>query len=105
MAGTTSWREAIREAWPAHQKRVTVAFFGSLTLGLAPFYPHAHIWKQLVNIARGTLTEPLDVIDLIMHGAPWVALAGALVMLLVDASKRRGGEAERNRGETDVSAG
>lgn len=99
------WREAIGQAWPAHQKGVTVAFFGSLTLGLAPFYPHAHVWKQLVNLARGTLTEPLDIFDLVMHGAPWVALVATTVMLLADAGRRRSGESQRNDGETHVSEG
>lgn len=104
MGGGKSWAEAMRAAWPAHQKRVTVALAGSLTLGLAPFYPHAHIWKQLVNLARGTLTEPLDVFDLVLHGAPWIALFVSVGMLSVDASRQRGREAERNGGETDVSS-
>ncbi len=41
------------------------------TLGLAPFFPEPHIWKQLKNIANGTFTQPIDWLDLVMHGAPW----------------------------------
>jgi hypothetical protein len=60
---------------------------GVLTLGLAPYYPHAHVWKQLVNVWHGTLTEPLDQLDLVMHGAPWVALAFVSGRWLADAAR------------------
>ena len=69
-----SFGARLRARWPEHQGKVTAAGIGSLTLGLAPFYPHAHVWKQLVNIYQGTFTEPMDQLDLAMHGAPWVAL-------------------------------
>jgi hypothetical protein len=81
-----SLADAAREVWPAHRKAVLVALFGSLTLGLAPFYPHAHVWKQLVNLAHGTLTEPIDVFDLILHGAPWVALLVVALRFAIDAA-------------------
>jgi hypothetical protein len=58
---------------------------GSLTLGLAPFYPHAHIYKQIMNILHGTLTEWIDVVDLLMHGAPWVVLLVAVIRFLTSA--------------------
>lgn len=46
----------------------------SLTLGLAPFVPEPHIYKQYLNIVNGTFTEPIDWIDLVFHGFPWVWL-------------------------------
>lgn len=86
---TAGFAEALRRAWPRHRERVVVALVGSLTLGLAPFYPHAHVWKQLVNLARGTLTEPIDIFDLVMHGAPWVALVVVSTRLVLDAARSR----------------
>jgi hypothetical protein len=43
------------------------------TLGLAPFTP-PHVWEKLVMLANGTLSAPIDVFDLVMHGAPWLVL-------------------------------
>ena len=72
-------------AWSRHRERVVAAALASMTLGLAPFYPHAHIWKQLTNLARGTLSAPIDVFDLALHGAPWVALVVTLTHLFISA--------------------
>jgi len=46
----------------------------ALTLGLAPFVPEPHIWEKLKMLAQGTLTRPVDIFDLLMHGTPWVIL-------------------------------
>lgn len=46
----------------------------SLTLGLAPFVPEPHIWEKLKMLANGTLSRPIDIFDLLMHGTPWVLL-------------------------------
>lgn len=45
-----------------------------LTLGLAPFVPEPHLWEKLKMLAAGTLTAPVDIFDLLMHGAPWLLL-------------------------------
>jgi hypothetical protein len=79
-------RSPLGLAWEQQGNRVVTAALASATLGLAPFYPHAHIWKQLVNLAHGTLRAPMDVFDLVMHGAPWVALIVALSQLFIRAS-------------------
>jgi len=47
---------------------------------LAPFFPEPHIWKQILNIYHGRLTESIDFLDLLMHGAPWVLLITTLVL-------------------------
>lgn len=49
-----------------------------LTLGLAPFAP-PHVWEKLTMLAQGRLTRPLDWLDLLLHGAPWVLLILKLV--------------------------
>lgn len=54
--------------------RLFYAALLALTLGLAPFYPEPHVWKQLANIVTGRFTEPLDWFDLLLHGFPWVWL-------------------------------
>lgn len=52
----------------------------SLTLGLAPFTPEPHVWEKLKMLAAGELTQPIDIFDLVMHGAPWVLLILKLVV-------------------------
>ncbi|MBU2582398.1 MAG: RND transporter [Alphaproteobacteria bacterium] len=51
-----------------------MAIAAALTLGLAPFVPEPHIWEKLKMLAQGTLTRPVDIFDLLMHGTPWVIL-------------------------------
>lgn len=46
----------------------------SLLLGLAPFAPEPHVWEKLKMLADGTLSKPIDIFDLCMHGTPWVLL-------------------------------
>lgn len=54
-----------------------------LTLGLAPFAP-PHVWEKLDLLLQGRLTRPLDWLDLLLHGAPWV-----LLILKLTAGVRR----------------
>ena len=58
----------------------------ALLLGLAPFVPEPHIWEKLKMLAGGTLSRPIDIFDLLYHGAPWVLLALKLVRM---AQQRR----------------
>jgi len=46
-----------------------------LTLGLAPFVPQPHVVEKLRMLVAGTLVRPIDIFDLLMHGAPFVLLA------------------------------
>ena len=59
-----------------------------LTLGLAPFLPEPHVWEKLRMLAAGTLSRPIDIFDLVLHGAPWALLAVKLARRVV----LRGGE-------------
>ena len=79
---------ALTQAWPQHRSRVTMGAIGSLTLGLAPFFPHAHIYKQLVRLFEQRPAEPLDTVDLVLHGAPWVFLVVSLAAWAIDAARR-----------------
>lgn len=48
----------------------TIALF----LAFAPFQPEPHLWQKLKMLADGTLTRPIDIFDLFLHGAPLVLL-------------------------------
>ncbi len=78
-----------RARWSAaaarHADILRLGVFGSLTLGLAPFTPHPHVYKQIMNIAHGTFTQPIDQFDLVMHGAPWMVLFYAMGRVAVTA--------------------
>jgi hypothetical protein len=46
-----------------------ILIVGSLLLGLAPFYPEPHLVEKIRMLFQGTLSRPLDIFDLLMHGA------------------------------------
>lgn len=57
----------------------------SLTLGLAPFSPEPHLWGKLKWIAGGAVgMKPMDWFDTLLHGAPFILLAFALIFKLKD---------------------
>lgn len=58
----------------------------ALTLGLAPFTPEPHVVEKLRMLASGTLVRPIDIFDLLLHGAPWLLLLGKLARLAVRRS-------------------
>lgn len=41
---------------------------GSLTLGLAPFFP-PHLFEKLAMLFAGELSRAIDMLDLLMHAA------------------------------------
>ncbi len=53
----------------------------ALTLGLAPFMPEPHVVEKLRMLFSGTLSKPVDIFDLLMHGTPWVLLGLKLVSM------------------------
>ncbi len=58
---------------------LTTLLIAALTLGLAPFAP-PHVWQKLQMLMSGTLTRPIDIFGLVMHGAPWLLAAKLLRM-------------------------
>ena len=60
---------------------MTIAVLAALTLGLAPFLPEPHIWEKLKMLVAGTLTRPVDILDLALHAAPWLLLGAKLVRM------------------------
>ncbi|MFV1875119.1 RND transporter [Nioella sp.] len=65
---------------------VIYLILASLTLGLAPFTPEPHIWEKLRMLAGGTLSRPIDIFDLILHGLPWLLL----ILRLIPVRQTRG---------------
>lgn len=57
-----------------------------LTLGLAPFTPEPHLWEKLKLLVSGELGKAIDILDLLLHGSPWILLLIKLVLL---ATKKR----------------
>lgn len=55
----------------------------ALLLGLAPFAPEPHLWEKLKMLAAGTLSRPIDIFDLFLHGAPALLLAIRLLRIRV----------------------
>jgi len=53
-----------------------------LTLGLAPFVPEPHVWEKIKMLLAGTLTNSVDIFDLVMHGLPFVLLLLKLILSL-----------------------
>ncbi len=43
-------------------------------LGGAPFTPEPHLVEKLRMLMQGTLVQPIDIFDLVMHGAPFLLL-------------------------------
>ncbi|WP_417238707.1 hypothetical protein [Bizionia sp.] len=55
-----------------------------LTLGLAPFFPEPHVWGKLKWIAGGAVgMQPMDWLDLLFHGFPFLLLLRYLVVKIV----------------------
>jgi hypothetical protein len=53
----------------------------ALLLGLAPVLPEPHLWEKLKMLFAGTLSRPIDIFDLFLHGTPVVLLVIKLVRM------------------------
>lgn len=58
-----------------------VLILAALTLGLAPFVPEPHLWEKLKMLSAGTLSRPIDILDLALHATPWLLLGAKLVRM------------------------
>ncbi|MEQ9297468.1 MAG: hypothetical protein RIF33_02845 [Cyclobacteriaceae bacterium] len=53
----------------------------AFSLGLAPFVPEPHIVGKLRWIAGGgSGMQPMDYIDLLFHGLPWLLLVRLMII-------------------------
>lgn len=53
----------------------------AIILALAPFQPEPHLIEKLRMLSQGTLTRPVDIFDLVLHGTPLVLLLIKLFFL------------------------
>lgn len=67
---------------------MTAMIIAALVLGLAPLVPEPHMWQKLKMLANGTLSQPIDIFDLIMH---------ASVPILVGVKFFRGEYSEKDK--------
>ena len=51
-----------------------IVIFLCLSLGLAPYAPEPHLVEKIKMLIAGNLVKPIDVFDLLLHGAPWILL-------------------------------
>lgn len=74
-------------------RRLLLPLLVSLTLGLAPFAPEPHVVGKVRWVLGGAEgMQPLDWLDLVLHGAPWLWLVGAAAWELwrgLDRARRR----------------
>ena len=54
-------------------------------LAVAPFTPEPHLWQKLKMLFAGTLSRPIDIFDLFLHGVPLLLL---VLKLMRSASQR-----------------
>lgn len=47
----------------------------ALWMAVAPVTPEPHILEKLRMLGQGSLSKPIDMFDLLMHGTPLVVLA------------------------------
>ncbi|HEX9777644.1 MAG TPA: hypothetical protein VGA63_05795 [Geopsychrobacteraceae bacterium] len=52
----------------------------AILLGLAPFVPQPHLLEKVGMLFAGLLVRPVDIFDLVMHGAPIVLLAAKFLV-------------------------
>ena len=45
-----------------------ILVIGALFLGGAPFVPQPHLFEKLGMLVAGTLFQPIDIFDLVLHG-------------------------------------
>jgi hypothetical protein len=59
----------------------------ALALGLAPFAPEPHLWQKLKMLANGTLSQPIDIFDLVMHASVPLLLVVRLIRMARSGAK------------------
>ncbi len=52
----------------------------AVVLALAPFKPEPHLLEKLRMLSDGTLTRPVDIFDLFLHGTPLLLVILKLVL-------------------------
>jgi len=59
---------------------LVIAFF----LAVAPITQEPHLWQKLKMLFDGSLSKPIDIFDLFLHGTPMVLLTVKLLFMATD---------------------
>ena len=89
MSFAMTFLRALRSTLRLRAVSLLLPLLSVLTLGLAPYLPQPHIGKQLGNLVQGRLTAPIDIFDLLLHGAPWIWLLVAIGRWWAAASRSK----------------
>ena len=54
---------------------------GSVLMAILPFNAESHLLEKLGMLIQGDLTRPIDIFDLLMHGAPTILLAAKIILV------------------------
>jgi hypothetical protein len=60
---------------------LTVILPLAVFFALAPFVPEPHLLQKLKMLFAGTLTRPIDIFDLCLHGVPLLLLVLKMMRL------------------------
>lgn len=52
-----------------------------LVIGLSPFVPEPHLWEKLKMLVGGTLSRPIDILDLFYHAVPMALMLAKLARM------------------------
>ena len=52
----------------------TNLIIGAVLMGLAPFVPMPHSIEKILLLAKGELTKPIDIFDLLFHLSPLIII-------------------------------
>lgn len=63
----------------------------ALVLGFAPFSPQPHIVEKVRMLMSGTLTRPIDILDLFWHAWPFALLACRVIQDLRGRTRKESG--------------
>ncbi|MCU7959441.1 MAG: RND transporter [gamma proteobacterium symbiont of Bathyaustriella thionipta] len=53
----------------------------AIFMALAPFRPEPHLWQKLTMLFAGSLSKPIDIFDLLIHGVPLLLLVIRLLRM------------------------
>ncbi|MDH3311173.1 MAG: RND transporter [Gammaproteobacteria bacterium] len=59
----------------------------ALALGLAPLSPEPHLWEKIKMLVNGTLIQPIDIFDLLMHASLPLLLVIRLIRQALSGKK------------------
>ena len=83
-AGTVGWRfircggRTLR--W-LDKIPLPLLLLAAIGLGVAPVFPEPHLLEKIRMLGAGTLSRPIDIFDLLLHGTPIVLLAVKLARM------------------------